>query len=199
MNPHISHLRLQLADEAEQPCVTYHVDGDDFGARLRVALGPAGFDDGLPWPPADAGVEETVLGGRARRDGATAAILLACGCGYSACSSVTADVTVASETITLSNFTTWWAGARHVAPIAPITFDRHQFDLAVRDLHALLAARRPPPPVIPPALPPRVIELPPIPNAAEGPTPLLPPTPVAERTGSAATDDPDGHRSQSVR
>jgi hypothetical protein len=78
----VSTLLLKIREGCEEPYVEFHVDGEDFGSRVRAALGEAGFDDVLPWYGGDYKIDETVLGEPVRRSGAEGAILFACGCGY---------------------------------------------------------------------------------------------------------------------
>jgi len=110
------------------------VDGKNLGHRVKVALGEAGFDEVLPWYGGDYKVEETVLGEAARRNAAEGAILFACGCGQYACSGVSANVVISGGMLTLRDIFTWRGGQCVFAPIEPITFDRQQFDDAVRRL-----------------------------------------------------------------
>lgn len=130
--------------------VEFHVDGEDLSTRLRHAFGrenPAEFPwDGLPWPGGDYKPADTVLGDEVRRAGAAGAILFACGCGYSMCGAVFADVSVTDATVTLSNFTTWMGGGKVVAATDPLVFDRAQFEEAVARLEREVEAWRPPPP-----------------------------------------------------
>ncbi len=89
-------------------------------------------------------IDRTVLGEQARRSGAEGAILFACGCGLYACSGVFANVVVVGETLTIRDIATWRRDQRIVAPLAPIVFNRNQFDDAVRDLERDIEAWRPP-------------------------------------------------------
>lgn len=132
--PILSTLQLTFNPEDTEPYVEFHVDGSDFGKRVKSAFGPAGFDDALPWPGGDYTPADTVLGERVLQHGSKGAILFACCCGYVACSGVSAEVTVTSDTVTLSNLTTWFERQWHVAPIEPVTFARQQYEQAVRDL-----------------------------------------------------------------
>lgn len=139
----MSTLQLKIREGCEEPYVEFHVDGEDLGARIMAAFGDEGFDDVLPWYGIDYRIEDTVLGGTAPRDGARKAIIFACGCGCSACSSVWADVTADDDTITLSNFSTWRHARDIVASIEPVSFDRHQFESAVANLRRDVAEWRP--------------------------------------------------------
>ena len=143
----MSTLLLKIREGCEEPYVEFHVDGEDLGSRVKAALGDAGFDDVLPWYGGDYEVDDTVLGIPVRRSGAEGAILLACGCGYSACSGVFANVVVAGDTLTIRDIFTWRGGRKVVAPIAPLVFDRAQFDDAVRQLEREVETWRPPPKV----------------------------------------------------
>jgi len=142
----VSILVLKIREGCEEPYVEFHVDGEDLGARIMAAFGSEGFDDGLPWFGGDYGIEDTVLGGKALKDGARKTILLACGCGQSACSSVQADITVTANTITLSNFSTWRHGHEIFAAVDAVSFDRRQFESAIAQLRREVAEWRPPPP-----------------------------------------------------
>jgi hypothetical protein len=155
----VSKLCLKICEGCQEPYVEFHVDGEDLGTRVKAAPGGAGFDDVLPWYGGDYQIDETVLGERARRDGAAGAILFACGCGYSACSAVFADVVVAGDTLTLREFSTWRGGRKVIASIAPVVFDRPQFDDAARQLEREVESWRPPPPK--PEVPRRVLVTPP--------------------------------------
>jgi hypothetical protein len=141
----MSTLRLKIREGCAEPYVEFHVDGADLGARLMAAFGEAGFDDVLPWYGGDYGIEDTVLGEPARRNGAEEAILFACGCGQYACSGVAANVVVSSDTVTFRDFSTWRGGQKVVAPIEPVVLDRRQFDDAVRQLEREIETWRPPP------------------------------------------------------
>ena len=142
----MSTLRLKIREGCEEPYVEFDIDGEDLGSRIKAALGEAGFDDVLPWHGGDYKVDETVLGEPARRSGAESAILFACGCGYSACSGVFADVVVAGDTLTIRDTYTWRGSQKVVAPIEPVVFDRGQFEDAVRQLERDVEAWQPPPP-----------------------------------------------------
>ncbi|MBE7466313.1 MAG: hypothetical protein HS116_22800 [Planctomycetes bacterium] len=140
----MSTLRLRILDGCNELYVQFIVDGKDLGARVKAALGVAGYDDVLPWYGGDYRIEDTVLGEPARRNGADGAILFACGCGQYACSGVSAQVVISGETLTLCEFsTTGRDGQKLVAPIQPVVFDRGQFEDAVRQLECEIANWRP--------------------------------------------------------
>jgi hypothetical protein len=122
-------LSLTLVEGCEEPYVRFLVDGKDLGQRLRAACSFA--DDVLPWRGIDYQIEDTVLGREVRTRGATDVILFACGCGCSACGSVTADVAVDQGRITLSHFT---SAAGVIKSVEPITFDLAQFNEAYHQL-----------------------------------------------------------------
>jgi len=143
----MSTLLLKIREGCEEPYVEFHVDGEDLGSRVTAALGEAGFDDVLPWYGGDYKIDETVLGERARQNGAEGAILFACGCGYSACSAVFANVDVVGDTLTLREFSTWRGAQKVIASMAPVVFDRAQYDDAVRQLEREVETWRPPPKV----------------------------------------------------
>jgi hypothetical protein len=147
----MSTLLLKISEGCDEPYVEFHVDGSDLGARVRAALGEAGYDDVLPWYGGDYKVDQTVLGEPARRGGAQDAILFACGCGHYACSGVSANVVVIADTLTIRDISTRHRGQRVEASIPPIIFDRRQIDEAVQQLEREIAAWRPPPkPAAPP-------------------------------------------------
>lgn len=141
----MSTLRLKIREGCEEPYVEFHVDGEDLGSRVKAALGEAGFDDVLPWHGGDYKVDETVLGDAARRSGAEGAILFACGCGYFGCSGVFANVVISGDTLSIRDIFKWRGGRKVFAPMAPVVFDRGQFDDAVRQLQREIEAWRPPP------------------------------------------------------
>jgi hypothetical protein len=151
-------LLLKIRQGCDAPYVEFHVDGQDLGARVRAALGEAGFDYVLPWYGGDYRIEETVLGEQVRRNGAEDAILFACGCGHHACSGVCADVVISGDTLALREFSTWRGGQKVIAPLDPVVFDRRQFDDAVRQLEREVEAWRPPPKI---EVPRRVLVTPP--------------------------------------
>jgi len=130
---------------ASQPCVQYFVDEEDLGKRVCRALGEAGVIDALPWFGADYDLEDTVLGEKMGREGAEGAILLACGCGHSGCSSVRVDVMVTETTIVWSRFWTWWEGRMVVAAIPAVNFERRGFEEAVGGVRAEMARWKPAP------------------------------------------------------
>jgi hypothetical protein len=164
----MSTFRLKIREGCEEPYVEFHVDGEDLGARIMAALGDEGFDDVLPWFGGDYRIDDTVLGYKALHDGTRNAIMLACGCGQSACSSVWADVTATPDTITFSNFSTWRHGREIVAPVEPVSFERNQFASAVAKLQRDVEDWRPPPPQAE-AQQPRVLVTPPPAQEASGP------------------------------
>jgi hypothetical protein len=139
----ISSLILRIPSPSHGPYVKFIVDGEDLGQRIKTSLGAEGFDDALPWEGSDFGLEDTVLGEPFIREGGKQAILLACGCGHYACSGIFANVTVTAETVTWSHFATWRHGREIIAPIAPVTFDRSQFEQAIAEVHRQAAQWRP--------------------------------------------------------
>ena len=150
------HLDLRIRAGCSEPYIEFHVDGHDLGARIRQSLGEAGFNEVLPWPGGDYSISETVLGEAIRSQGGKKAILLACGCGCSGCSSVHADVDVADDKITFSNFVTWHWGGPVRSALDPITFDRGQFEGAVARLQTMLEEWRPPDADAPTGPPPQI-------------------------------------------
>src|SRR4051794_19277188 len=90
----VSEIHFALIEGCEEPYVQFFVDRQDFGQRVRAALGEDGFDDVLPWCGGDYSIEETVLGERVRSEGGENLILFACGCSHMGCSSVHARVRV---------------------------------------------------------------------------------------------------------
>jgi hypothetical protein len=162
----IARLELKVRDGCDEPYVEVYVDGEDIDVRLSAALGHDRFDGSLPWYGIDYSIDETVFGEAARRDGAGAAILFACGCGCAMCSSVSVSVVVDDATITLSHFVVSWGREQSVAAVDPIVFDRRQFEEAVAGLPGLVAAWRPRDRAM--EAPPRVIQLPAAPDAPGG-------------------------------
>lgn len=162
----MSTLHLKICVGSEELYVEFHVDGADLGPRVKAALGEAGFDDVLPWYGGDYKIDETVLGEPVRRSGAQDAILFACGCGYYACSGVSANVVVEGDTLTIRDISTWRGGQRVVADLPPLVFDRGQFDEAVRQLERDVELWRPTPRTETPR---RVLVTPPPTRQANGP------------------------------
>jgi hypothetical protein len=140
----VSTLVLKIREGCEDPYVEIHVDAEDLGARVKAALGEAGFEDVLPWYGGDYTIDDTVLGGPVRRCGGEGAILFACGCGQFACGAVFANVVVDGDTLTLREIYAWRGGARVVAALPPVVFNRGQFEDAVRGLERDVAMWRPP-------------------------------------------------------
>lgn len=127
---HISRLKIELHGDWLNHYVRFFVDGVDLGLQTKAAFGEHGFDEILPL--SDLMGEDTVIDEDVVRHGADRALLLACGCGISGCSSVDATVRVTESTITWSDFTKFHGGQRNIAQLEPVTFDRRQFEEEVR-------------------------------------------------------------------
>src|SRR3982750_4387556 len=132
-------LQLKVREGCQEPYIEFYVDGQNLGTQLSDACGGRSIEDVLPWYGIDYKISDTVFGEGVRRDGASSAILFACGCCVSACGVVFVRVTVDRERITLSEFSTGGV----VVPLAPLIFDRHQFDDAVRSVQRELESWRP--------------------------------------------------------
>ena len=143
-DPAVANLDLQIPSDAREPYVVIRVDGVDLGGRIKEALGDAGFDNVLPAWGMDFSLDDTVFGAEMRSKGRAGAILLACSCGMSGCSEVTADVHVTDTTVTWSGFATW-RQKRVVAALDPVVFDRSQFEKAVTKLLVEVGEWAPPP------------------------------------------------------
>lgn len=137
----MSHLRLQLLPNCDEPFVEFYVDGENLGTLVKASLGP-GSEDVLPLHGGDFSFEDTVLGESVRRNGAESAILFACGCGYSACGSVHAKVIVDGNRLSITEISTWNYGGS-CALIEPFVFDRDEYEAAVLQLEADLKSWRP--------------------------------------------------------
>jgi hypothetical protein len=127
-------LTLTILPNCQELYVQFYVDAENLGTRVKSSLGQFGFDDVLPWNGGDYSISETVLGESARTKGTDKAILFACGCGQYGCSAVFARVESNDSSIVFAEFFTYARGERLVAPVAPVTFDRKQFESAVRQL-----------------------------------------------------------------
>lgn len=156
-----STLRLTIREGCDEPYIDFFIDGVPLPDLLRQAAGPdrACFvEEVLPWPEGRH-VDETVLGVPARTRGLPEAYLFICGCGQWMCGCNWVDTLVTDTTITFANFRIRWK--EPPLNIAPIVFDRRQYEAEVADLATRIAAWSPPPPR------PRVPKPPPPPSYPE--------------------------------
>lgn len=140
----MAHLDLRIREGCEEPYIEIYADAVNLGDQISESFGSEGWDDVLPWWGTDYQISETVLGQEVWASGMKGAIILACGCGCHSCSGVNVDVAVNDDTIVFSNFTTWRYGGSIRSSLEPITFDRKQYEDAVRLLHHRIQEWRPP-------------------------------------------------------
>jgi hypothetical protein len=156
---------MRIREGCEEPYIEFQVDGVDLGAILatafRATLPDGVFEDVLPWYGVDFDPFDTVLSPSVLEHGSLGALLLVCGCGCSACGSVSARVTVTDRDVTWSAFKTHFAGQLIEADVSPIRVDRSQFDAELAHLHLELqafesrrTALKPTPPPTPPLITP---------------------------------------------
>ncbi len=140
----MAHLSFRIKDECQEPYIEIFVDGENFGAKVKEALGDRGFHDLLPWGGGDYTLNETVLGSQAQTLGEHRLLLLACGCGYTGCGGdVYATVVVTESHVTFDVITT--NRLDEMAPLDPVVFDRPQYQEAIAELYRLIEAWRPAP------------------------------------------------------
>ncbi len=156
-----STLRLKLRDGDYEPYVEILVDGVLLRDLLKQAVAPElarCVEYALPGAM-DHDWDQSVLGGAARTVGLKDAFVLICGCGVSGCGCNTCDTIVTDTTITFTNFRIRWNDPP--LDLAPIVFDRRQYEAEVADLTTRIATWKPPPPS--PPKPHRVLITPPPP------------------------------------